>query len=210
MRPHIPLFAKLTQHRTPSTALASALSRAWIEHAVRCGQHLGAAPYGHRVTAADQRGPAPSRPRVTRTLTPDLDTAEAVPWIFHFRASRGLSHAAIARELAADTRIYPEQIDPTTGARRPWTAKRVRAILANPVYTGHQVWGRTRDGRPLPPSEWVLSPTVVHEPLITRNLFLLAQPPAQALEFAGVLGAPWPTPIRWLPPTRDHAPRIAN
>ena len=64
----------------------------------------------------------------------------------------------ITQRLAADPAAYP----PPDGG---WTDAGVRVILANPKYTGHQVFGRhcTRDGRryhpplmrgcgPLPPS----------------------------------------------------------
>jgi hypothetical protein len=55
----------------------------------------------------------------------------------------------------------------------------VGAILANPKYTGHMVFGRQRKTNgtmtPVPPSEWLWSPGPTHPAIITRGTFDAAQ-----------------------------------
>jgi site-specific DNA recombinase len=60
-----------------------------------------------------------------------------------------------------------------------WTAVSVGGILANPKYTGHQVFGRERkvNGKmtAVPPGEWLWSPEATHPAIITREMFDAAQ-----------------------------------
>jgi len=78
-----------------------------------------------------------------------------------------------------------------TGGGR-WAKSAVRAILLNPRYTGHEVWNKQRKDEVLldvddvalghetkmrwnPPSEWIWSNELTHQPLIARELFDTAQ-----------------------------------
>ena len=64
-----------------------------------------------------------------------------------------------------------------TGDR--WRESTVGAILANPKYTGHMVYGRRRKtGRthvPVPPDRWIWSPEPAHPAIIIRELWDQAQ-----------------------------------
>jgi hypothetical protein len=76
----------------------------------------------------------------------------------------------------------------STGTAYPkeggWTVSTVTAILANPKYTGHQVFGRrrripgsgrARRFRTAPREQWLWSPAPVHPAIITRALWEAAQ-----------------------------------
>ena len=80
----------------------------------------------------------------------------------------------IAARLNADPAAYP----PPAGTPG-WTVSTVRAILANPKYTGHQVFGRrrTRNGRRInaPMAEWLWSPEPMHEPIVDMQTWKDAQ-----------------------------------
>jgi hypothetical protein len=106
----------------------------------------GRPPYGYRLVDA---GPHPNRAhaawgRRARRLEPDPETAPIVKWIFAQRLA-GHSIARITRALN-DTGIpCLSAADPERNAHRSghaWTATTVRTILANPRYTGRQVWNR--------------------------------------------------------------------
>ena len=56
---------------------------------------------------------------------------------------------AIHARLSADPGTYPPA-DPEAG----WTLGGIYSILANPKYTGYQVFGRTRKGKPVPEGQW--------------------------------------------------------
>ena len=79
----------------------------------------------------------------------------------------------IAAQLNADPARYP--------APRPteWTTQTVYAILGNPKYTGHMVYGRirTRNGHrvTVPPDQWLWSPHPAHAPIIDRGTWDQAQ-----------------------------------
>jgi site-specific DNA recombinase len=86
-----------------------------------------------------------------------------------------LSIAAIVARLNADPAAYPP---PKDGG---WIKPTVAALLANPKYTGHMVYGRTRKtgtgrkARPVPPDQWIWSPEPVHPALIDRATWDAAQ-----------------------------------
>jgi Recombinase len=86
----------------------------------------------------------------------------------------------------------PSHVDPERNSHRSgevWTLRTVAAILANPRYTGRQVWNRQvrdhdahRAGRrrgPVhrwnPVQDWVISKQIVHPPLVTEQDFVTAQ-----------------------------------
>jgi hypothetical protein len=77
-------------------------------------------------------------------LDPDPDTAPHVRWIFAQRLV-GHSAAGIARTLNALGVPPPSAHDRVRNPHRSgtaWTLRTVAAILANPRYTGRQVWKR--------------------------------------------------------------------
>ena len=90
-------------------------------------------------------------------------------------AGRATSSACptIAARLNADPARYPAP----TG--KGWTTQTVYAILGNPKYTGHMVYGRirTRNGRrvTVPQSEWLWSPEPVHPAIVDRDTWAAAQ-----------------------------------
>jgi transposase InsO family protein len=115
------------------------------------GRHLGdRPPYGYRLVDA---GPHPNRDharwgRRLHRLDPDTDTDTAahVRWIFAQRLT-GASTASIARTLNDRGIPSPAAHDPGRNRHRSgtaWTVRTVAAILANPRYTGRQVWNRQR------------------------------------------------------------------
>jgi hypothetical protein len=109
------------------------------------GRHLGGRPpYGYRIVDA---GPHPNRAhaawgRRLHRLEPDPQTAPWVKWIFAKRLD-GHSIAGIARMLNEIGVPCPSAVDRERNPHRPgeaWRLRTVAAILANPRYTGRQVW----------------------------------------------------------------------
>lgn len=89
----------------------------------------------------------------------------------------------------------PSAADPGRNPHRPgrlWTLTTVRAILANPRYTGHQVWNRQRTDHELidpdntalgtrdvmrwnTPEDWAISTSPAHPALVSEADFIAAQ-----------------------------------
>jgi site-specific DNA recombinase len=116
------------------------------------GRYLGGRPsYGYRLTDA---GPHPNTAharwgRRLHRLEPDPATAPHVKWIFAQRLT-GHSVASIARMLNERGIPCPSCIDRDRNPHRSgqaWSLRTVAAILANPRYTGRQVWNRPRPPR---------------------------------------------------------------
>ena len=101
-------------------------------------------------------------------------------------ASGPLNDAGIDCPSAAD----PARNQHRTG--QAWKLTTVRAILANPVYTGRQVWGRTRTDHDLidpantalghrdtarwnTPDQWIISAAPAHPALISEADFVAVQ-----------------------------------
>lgn len=139
------------------------------------GRYLGGRPpYGQRLVDA---GPHPNRAhaawgRRLRRLDPDPVTAPQVRWMFEQRLARR-SVAGIAREHNEHGVPCPSDVDPQRNRHRPgrmWTLRTVAVILANPRYTGRQVWNRQRTEhsgqdvthRTDPSDAWTISKTVAH------------------------------------------------
>jgi len=159
------------------------------------GRHLGGRPpCGYRIADA---GPHPNRAdaawgRRLHRLEPDPQTAPWVKWIFA-RRLEGHSIAGIARMLNEMQILCPSAFDRARNPHRPaqaWRQRTVAAIVANPRYTGRQVWNRqqtkrrpTEDVIPgvagvrrLAPSQgWALSDKPAHEPLVSESDFVAAQ-----------------------------------
>ena len=117
--------------------------------------------------------------------------------IFHEYVHDHKGYKAIAQALTDDGIPSPSAYDPDrnphcTGAHGAWSLMGVRAILCNPRYCGHQIWGRTRGREVLrdpddvgrghvrrqewtDESEWITSSAMVHQALIEPELFAAAQ-----------------------------------
>jgi hypothetical protein len=161
------------------------------------GRYLGGRPpYGYQLADA---GPHPNKVhaswgRRAHRLEPDPDTAPVVAWMFGQRLA-GHSAARITRALNDAGIPCPSAADPArnphrTGAR--WTLRTVAAILANPRYTGRQVWNRQRTDFDLVdpantglghkqvqrwnlPEGWVISRHPAHPALVSEADFIAAQ-----------------------------------
>jgi site-specific DNA recombinase len=161
------------------------------------GRFLGGRPpYGYLIIDV---GPHPNPAKAAdgkrlHALAPDPQTAHVVRRIFaEYLAGRGLK--AIAEGLTADDIPSPSAYDPGRNKHRcgiAWSWSAVGAILANPRYTGRQVWNRQPKSEVLidvndvglghttkqtwnDPDKWVWSDQRVHEPLIDDETFRGAQ-----------------------------------
>ncbi|MBA8823827.1 DNA invertase Pin-like site-specific DNA recombinase [Saccharopolyspora lacisalsi] len=156
------------------------------------GRYLGGRPpYGYRLVDA---GPHPNQAharwgRRAQRLDPDPTTAPHVQWIFAQRLA-GTSTASIARALNDQGIPCPSSADPDRNPHRTgeaWTLRTVAAILANPRYTGRQVWNRQRAHHAPTETEtplvhqwtvrrdWVVSKAATHPALVTEADFVAAQ-----------------------------------
>jgi hypothetical protein len=98
--------------------------------------------YGVQLWLPETHGPLDPMYR----LDPDRVTAPQVRWIFAQRLA-GWSVASIARGLNERAVPCPSQADQARNPHRDcgvWTINTVASILANPRYTGRQVWNRQR------------------------------------------------------------------
>jgi site-specific DNA recombinase len=161
------------------------------------GRYLGGRPpYGYRLGDA---GPHPNKAhaawgRRAHRLEPDPVTAPVVRWMFGQRLA-GHSAARITRALNDAGVPCPSAADPGRNPHRTgagWTLRTVAAILANPRYTGRQVWNRQRTDFDLAdpgntglghkqvqrwnlPEGWVISKHPAHAALISEADFIAAQ-----------------------------------
>jgi len=161
------------------------------------GRYLGGRPpYGYRLADA---GPHPNKAhaasgRRAHRLEPDPVTAPVVSWMFGQRLA-GHSAARITRALNDAGVPCPSAADPGRNphrARAGWTLRTVAAILANPRYTGRQVWNRQPSQAVLVdpanttlghkqvqrwnlPEGWVISKHPAHAALVSEADFIAAQ-----------------------------------
>ncbi len=161
------------------------------------GRYLGGRPpYGYRLADA---GPHPNKAhaawgRRAQRLEPDPDTAPVVTWMFAQRRA-GHSLARITRALNDAGIPCPSAADPgrnTHRAGQAWTLGTVRAVLANPRYTGHQVWNRQPTSHDLidpantglghrqaqrwaQPDGWIISTRPSHPALVSEEDFIKVQ-----------------------------------
>jgi hypothetical protein len=132
--------------------------------------------------------------RRAHKLEPDPETAHVVRWIFAQRLA-GHSVARIARALNEAGIPCSSAADPGRNPHRSgtaWTLGTVTTILANPRYTGRQVWNRQRTDKDLAdpadvslghkdvqrwnlPDGWVISNRSAHEALVSEEDFIAAQ-----------------------------------
>jgi len=185
------------------------------------GRYLGGRPpYGYRLADA---GPHPNRAhaawgRRAHRLQPDPGTAHVVRWMFAQRLA-GHSVARITRALNDAGVPCPSAADPGRNRHRSgaaWTVRTVATILANPRYTGHQVWNRQRTDTDLAdpadialghkqvqrwnlPGGWVISNRPAHPALVSEADFIAAQDISAARGPAPTSGPAAPHRRRYLP-----------
>jgi hypothetical protein len=132
--------------------------------------------------------------RRAHKLEPDPVTAPVVTWMFGQRLA-GHSAARITRALSDAGVPCPSAADPGRNPHRAgsgWTLRTVAAILANPRYTGRQVWNRQPSEAVLVdpantglghkqvqrwnlPEGWVISRHPAHATLVSEANFIAAQ-----------------------------------
>jgi site-specific DNA recombinase len=144
------------------------------EHAL-AGWNIGPAPYGYLADRVPHPVPVKASQGRTKTrLILDPARAPVVEQIFTWRVVHKLGMPTIAARLNTDPVQYPPP-----RASKPWTAQTVYAVLGNPKYTGHMVYGRvrTRNGRRVtaPPDQWLWSPEPAHPAIIDRATWQQAQ-----------------------------------
>jgi hypothetical protein len=142
-----------------------------VQHAINGWNH-GYPPYLY-VAVLDESAPrqqsgrfGPARPK--KKLAPHADPRrfDATREMHRLRRKEHLKTPDIVEALASEPDRYP--ID------KRWTINRVNGLLANPKLTGYQVYnrkaartGRAGESRLNPLSEWVWSPRITHEPVIS-------------------------------------------
>ena len=135
------------------------------------GWNLGPVPYGYLPDRVPHPNPFKAAQGHTKTrLLLDPDRAPIVVQIYTWRTVDKLGVNAIVARLNADPATYPPA-DPAAG----WSLGGVSAILGNPKYTGYQVFGRRRRGRPVPAEQWHWSPAPAHPAIIDRATWDAAQ-----------------------------------
>ncbi|MFI9379541.1 recombinase family protein [Kutzneria sp. NPDC052558] len=157
------------------------------------GRYLGGRPpYGYRLVDA---GPHPNPSKAAEgkrlhRLEPDPIAGPVVQRIFSEYLS-GIGMFAIAQRLTADSIACPSLHDRARNLHRSgvaWSKGAIRGILANPRYTGYEVWNKQRKQELLidvedvalghetkmawnPREKWILSDHPVHAALIGMDVF---------------------------------------
>jgi site-specific DNA recombinase len=141
--------------------------------------------------AHTRTGRTPAGDGVCTASTPTPRPPPHVRWMFAQRLA-GSSVAGIARALNERGIPCPSSADPERNRHRTgdgWTLRTVAAILANPRYTGRQVWNRqginrdrdaVRHGAPPtrrwnPTEQWAVSTKASHPALVSEEDFVAAQ-----------------------------------
>ncbi|MFD7013538.1 recombinase family protein [Streptomyces sp. NPDC059928] len=162
------------------------------------GRFLGGRPpYGYTLEDA---GPHPNPAKAAdgkrlHRLVPDHPVAAAVVQRIFAEYLHGLGYLAIATGLTHDAIPCPSAHDRARNPHRTglaWSKSAVAAILANPRYTGHEIWNKQRKDEVLldidditlghrtkqswnKPDQWIWSAQPVHEPLVSLKDFKAAQ-----------------------------------
>jgi site-specific DNA recombinase len=141
---------------------------AMADMAEREGRFLGGRPpYGYRLVDACPH-PNPEKAAaglMLHRLEPDPLTAPVVGRIFEMYLG-GMGLRTIARTLTDEGVPSPSAHDPARNQHRlcrGWSWSAIRAILENPRYLGHQVWGRQ------PRMESLLDPAAPQDGYVTRQ-----------------------------------------
>ncbi|MGI9004932.1 MAG: recombinase family protein [Streptosporangiaceae bacterium] len=152
--------------------------KAWAgftEHALD-GYNIGHPPYGYAAHRIPHPNPVKAAQGATKTrLMTDPDKAAVVKQIYAWRVTDRLGCTTIAARLNTDPLKYPPP-----GRAGCWQVSVLARILANPKYTGHMAYGRTRTlagqrGRNVPPDQWLWSPEPAHPAIIARPMWDAAQ-----------------------------------
>jgi hypothetical protein len=160
-----------------------------IQHAIQGWNH-GYPPYPY-IAVVDENAPVrgegrfgPARPKKKLAPHPDERRFATARELCRLRREEHLKTRDIITILSADPDRYP--IDGR------WTFNLIEGLIANPKLTGHQVYNRkashTGGSRPNPVSQWVWSPTVVHEPVVTVQEWKQAQQVTAGLRPGAKLG----------------------
>jgi len=135
------------------------------------GWNIGKVPYGYAAERITHPNPSKAAQGLSKTrLIRDPDQAPIVAQMYTWRVDSKLAVNSIVAKLNADPAAYPPA-DPAAG----WTLGGVAAMLRNPKYTGHQVFGRRHHGRPVPPDQWHWSPARTHPAIVDRATWDAAQ-----------------------------------
>lgn len=163
-----------------------------MDLALKGDRHMGGRPpYGYRLVDA---GPHPNPSKAAdgkrlHQLDVNPDTAPIVQRIFSAFAS-GQSLRTIADALTRDEVPSPSAYDRVRNPHRDptgWSHSAVRAILANPNYSGYRVWGKQRKQESLidpddvaagnvtrmrwnDPAQWVRASRQTHPAIIGKDL----------------------------------------
>ncbi|MEE2041294.1 recombinase family protein [Nocardiopsis sp. CT-R113] len=155
------------------------LEQSWAGQAThaRQGYALGAAPYGY-VARPQLHRPLKRNPGWARLLDldPDQRRPDTVATVFEMRVERRWKDHVIGSWLDSDHAAHPTVVAhgrPSTGR---WTRRHARRIIAQPKYTGRQVWARAagKDKIPRPRDQWVWSPPA-HPQIVSLELWEEAQ-----------------------------------
>ncbi|MFI7643367.1 recombinase family protein [Nonomuraea sp. NPDC049400] len=140
------------------------------QHAANGYRH-GQPCYGY-IAVVDPDAPATAnrfgggRPKMRLTLHPDRRRADTVVEVFRLRRDQRMGDGEIARVLAGDLDRHP-----LADGQLLWAARRVRRMLAQPKYSGYQVFNRraarTNRGRANPIADWVWSREQAHPAIVT-------------------------------------------
>ncbi|MFD4947001.1 recombinase family protein [Streptomyces sp. NPDC058409] len=161
------------------TALMEMSMGGQIQHAISGWNH-GYAPYPY-IRVVDESAPVRARGRFgadrpRHKLAPHSDPRrfDAARELCRLRREEHLKSADIIAILASEPDRYPIE--------GRWTHGLVEGLIANPKLAGYQVYNRkaARTGRPgfprlNPVSEWVWSPGIVHEPVVSLEEWKQAQ-----------------------------------
>ncbi|MGI5337746.1 recombinase family protein [Streptomyces sp. CA-181903] len=165
-----------------------------FQHAINGWNH-GYPPYPY-VAKIDENAPVRekggrfgvARPKKKLARHPDPRRFDAARELCRLRREEHLKTADIIAILSAEPDRYPIE--------SRWTHSRVDSLIANPKLTGFQVYNRkaARTGRKgfsrlNPISEWVWSPSIMHEPVISVEEWKEAQEVTAALK-GGPEGGP--------------------
>lgn len=134
------------------------------------GYRHGPPCYGY-VAVVDPNAPLAAnrfgagRPKQRLALDPDERRVTTVRRMFQLRNDHGLTDSEIGRILASDLDQHP-----LAEGQVMWCGRQVGRMLAQPKYTGYQVWNRRRRAdheRANPISQWVWSTTQAHPAIVS-------------------------------------------
>ncbi|MBG0825831.1 recombinase family protein [Planomonospora sp. ID91781] len=156
--------AEITRHELLEMSM-----RGQRQHAANGYRH-GPPCYGYIAVVDPDAPPAANRfgggrPKMRLALHPDSRRVETVQEVFRLRRVERLGDGEILRMLAADLDQHP-----LAAGQVLWRRARVQRMLAQPKYTGYQVFNRcaarTNRGRSNPIADWVWSREPAHPMIV--------------------------------------------